>query len=75
MVKEICYHMLVGLNYLYRELSIIHTDLKPKNVLLFLTTDPSKNPTTLVLPSGKEKTVITLMEISSRIKRKMFIER
>ena len=50
--------MLVGLNYLHRELSVIHADLKPENVYCyFWPTDPSKNPMTLVLPSGKEKTV------------------
>lgn len=35
MVKEICYHMLVGLNYLHRELSVIHADLKPENVYCY----------------------------------------
>nr|KYP68622.1 Serine/threonine-protein kinase SRPK1 [Cajanus cajan] len=44
MVKEICFHILVGLDYLHRELSIIHTDLKPENVLLLSLIDPSKDP-------------------------------
>ncbi|KAM6568682.1 hypothetical protein CsatB_016667 [Cannabis sativa] len=44
MVKEICYHILVGLDYLHRQLSIIHTDLKPENILLVSTIDPSKDP-------------------------------
>lgn len=61
MVKEICYHMLVGLDYLHKELSIIHTDLKPENVLLVSRIDPSKDPrksgAPLVIASGKEKTV------------------
>lgn len=61
MVKEICYHMLVGLDYLHKQLSIIHTDLKPENVLLPSTIDPSKDPrksgVSLVLPSDKDKTV------------------
>ncbi|KAF8091754.1 hypothetical protein N665_0436s0017 [Sinapis alba] len=61
MVKEICYHMLVGLDYLHKELSIIHTDLKPENVLLPSRIDPSKDPrksgAPLVIASGKEKTV------------------
>ncbi|ESQ45188.1 hypothetical protein EUTSA_v10010281mg [Eutrema salsugineum] len=61
MVKEICYHMLVGLDYLHKQLSIIHTDLKPENVLLPSTIDPSKDPrksgAPLVLPTDKDKTV------------------
>ncbi|KAH7653159.1 Non-specific serine/threonine protein kinase protein [Dioscorea alata] len=44
MVKEICRHILIGLDYLHRELSIIHTDLKPENILLCTTIDPSKDP-------------------------------
>ncbi|CAN8279080.1 unnamed protein product [Cochlearia groenlandica] len=61
MVKEICYHMLVGLDYLHKQLSIIHTDLKPENVLLPSTIDPSKDPrksgAPLVLSTGSDKTV------------------
>lgn len=34
MVKEIAKNILIGLDYLHRELSIIHTDLKPENVML-----------------------------------------
>ncbi|POO01856.1 Serine/threonine protein kinase [Trema orientale] len=44
MVKEICFHVLVGLDYLHRQLSIIHTDLKPENILLLSMIDPSKDP-------------------------------
>ncbi|OVA17889.1 Protein kinase domain [Macleaya cordata] len=62
MVKEICYHVLVGLDYLHRQLSIIHTDLKPENILLLSMIDPSKDPiksgVPLVLPSSKEKTSV-----------------
>ncbi|MCL7041404.1 hypothetical protein MKW94_023170 [Papaver nudicaule] len=63
MVKEICYHILMGLDYLHRQLSIIHTDLKPENVLLLSTIDPSKDPvksgTPLVVAnSAKEKSVV-----------------
>ncbi|KAF2307493.1 hypothetical protein GH714_029133 [Hevea brasiliensis] len=43
-VKEICVHILVGLDYLHRQLSIIHTDLKPENILLLSMIDPSKDP-------------------------------
>ncbi|PHU15800.1 SRSF protein kinase 2 [Capsicum chinense] len=58
-VKEICCHILVGLDYLHRQLSIIHTDLKPENVLLLSMIDPAKDPTKsgtpVVLPSNKSK--------------------
>ncbi|GAA0183679.1 hypothetical protein LIER_31050 [Lithospermum erythrorhizon] len=61
MVKELCFNILVGLDYLHRQLSIIHTDLKPENVLLCSTIDPSKDPrksgVPLVLPSNKSKIV------------------
>ncbi|KQJ91378.1 SRSF protein kinase 1 [Brachypodium distachyon] len=43
-VREICRSVLVGLDYLHRELGIIHTDLKPENVLLVSTINPSKDP-------------------------------
>ncbi|PKI78787.1 hypothetical protein CRG98_000854 [Punica granatum] len=59
MVKELCFHILVGLDYLHRQLSIIHTDLKPENILLMSMIDASKDPrrsgAPLVLPSGKNK--------------------
>ena len=61
MVKEICHHILVGLDYLHRELSIIHTDLKPENVLLLSMIDLSRDPRTsgapLILPTRKDKVV------------------
>jgi serine/threonine-protein kinase SRPK3 len=60
MVKEICFHILVGLlDYLHRELSVIHTDLKPENVLLHSLIDPCKDPrksgAPLILPNTKDK--------------------
>ncbi|XP_047967320.1 SRSF protein kinase 1-like isoform X2 [Salvia hispanica] len=58
-VKEVCFHILVGLDYLHRKLSIIHTDLKPENILLLSRIDPSKDPTKseapLILPTSKGK--------------------
>ncbi|KAL1819026.1 hypothetical protein DCAR_0415260 [Daucus carota subsp. sativus] len=60
-VKEICSHILGGLDYLHRKLSIIHTDLKPENVLLLSMIDPTKDPTKsgvpLIIPSKKDKIV------------------
>lgn len=62
MVKEICFHVLVGLDYLHRQLSIIHTDLKPENILLLSMIDPSKDPiksgSPLILPTSKDKTML-----------------
>ncbi|KAI4314659.1 hypothetical protein L6164_027547 [Bauhinia variegata] len=43
-VREICKCILIGLDYLHRELGIIHTDLKLENILLFTTIDPAKDP-------------------------------
>ncbi|XP_010278280.1 PREDICTED: serine/threonine-protein kinase SRPK isoform X2 [Nelumbo nucifera] len=61
MVKEICFHILVGLDYLHRQLSIIHTDLKPENILLLSMIDPAKDPgksgAPLILPTIKDKPV------------------
>ncbi|KAK4348434.1 hypothetical protein RND71_031189 [Anisodus tanguticus] len=63
MVKELCFHILVGLDYLHRQLSIIHTDLKPENVLLNSTIDSSKDPKRsgkpLILPNHKDKGYVT----------------
>ncbi|MBA0683967.1 hypothetical protein Goari_025585, partial [Gossypium aridum] len=71
MVKEICRHILVGLDYLHSELSIIHTDLKPENVLLLSMIDPSRDPTksgaSLILPTGKNK-VVSETVVSKEIK-------
>uniref|UniRef100_A0A5B7AF13 non-specific serine/threonine protein kinase n=1 Tax=Davidia involucrata TaxID=16924 RepID=A0A5B7AF13_DAVIN len=61
MVKEICFHILVGLDYLHRQLSIIHTDLKPENILLWSMIDPANDPwksgTPLILSTSKNKVV------------------
>ncbi|KAI4349050.1 hypothetical protein L6164_009697 [Bauhinia variegata] len=61
-VKEICFYILVGLDYLHQQLSIIHTDLKPENILLFSAIDPSKDlrksGAPLILPNSRDKTVL-----------------
>ncbi|XP_043702289.1 serine/threonine-protein kinase SRPK-like [Telopea speciosissima] len=61
LVKEICFHILVGLDYLHRQLSIIHTDLKPENILLLSMIDPAKDPrksgVPLILPASKDKSI------------------
>ncbi|XP_047332172.1 serine/threonine-protein kinase SRPK-like [Impatiens glandulifera] len=74
-VKELCYYMLVGLDYLHRQLSIIHTDLKPENILLLSTIDPSKDPrksgASLILPDRKDNSNGNLTKNPKRmIKRK-----
>eukprot|EP00268_Persea_americana_P021616 TRINITY_DN2154_c2_g4_i1.p1 TRINITY_DN2154_c2_g4~~TRINITY_DN2154_c2_g4_i1.p1 ORF type:complete len:441 (-),score=85.40 TRINITY_DN2154_c2_g4_i1:336-1658(-) len=43
-VREICGWILMALEYLHKELHIIHTDLKPENVLLISTINPAKDP-------------------------------
>ncbi|XP_039125706.1 probable serine/threonine-protein kinase sky1 isoform X2 [Dioscorea cayenensis subsp. rotundata] len=43
-LRDICRSLLLGLDYLHRELGIIHTDLKPENILLVSTIDPAKDP-------------------------------
>ncbi|KAL5763885.1 hypothetical protein ACOSP7_016247 [Xanthoceras sorbifolium] len=72
MVKQICFHILVGLDYLHRQLSIIHTDLKPENVLLLSTIDPSKDPrksgAPLILPPKKDKLQVTESSASKDVK-------
>lgn len=71
MVKELCFHVLVGLDYLHRQLSIIHTDLKPENVLLCSTIDPSKDPrksgAPLILPSNMGKTSLESGTVKGRV--------
>ncbi|MQL96499.1 hypothetical protein Taro_029178 [Colocasia esculenta] len=43
-VREICRSILLGLDFLHRELGVIHTDLKLENVLLLSTINPAKDP-------------------------------
>ncbi|KAL4378447.1 hypothetical protein GQ457_02G023580 [Hibiscus cannabinus] len=76
MVKEICFHILVGLDYLHKDLSIIHTDLKPENILLLTMIDPSKDPSKSgsppILPNVKDKAVLSTNGDLNRIQKKMF---
>lgn len=43
-VRDICMPILIALDYLHRELGVIHSDLKPENVLLYSTINPAKDP-------------------------------
>ncbi|KAJ4776885.1 Kinase family protein [Rhynchospora pubera] len=54
-VRQLSKSVLAGLDYLHRELGIIHTDLKPENVLLVSTIDPTKDPTRTDIPPLLER--------------------
>ncbi|PHU23979.1 Pentatricopeptide repeat-containing protein, mitochondrial [Capsicum chinense] len=58
----IVFEYVVGLDYLHKQLSIIHTNLKPESVPLCSTIDPSKDPRKsgkpLILPNHKDKTTL-----------------
>ncbi|KAL8140384.1 hypothetical protein V2J09_006405 [Rumex salicifolius] len=68
MVKQICFHILVGLDYLHRQLSVIHTDLKPENVLLLSTIDKTKDPRNSAAPIvlGPTKVKVVSETLSAR---------
>ncbi|RRT43609.1 hypothetical protein B296_00044681 [Ensete ventricosum] len=74
-VRNICRSILVGLDYLHREVGIIHTDLKLENVLLLSTIDPSKDPVRsgftpiLERPEGNPNGVVVNV-IEKRLKEK-----
>lgn len=65
-VKYICRSILVGLDYLHRELGIIHTDLKPENVLLVSTLDPSKDPVNSIFPPILERPGFSTLNFSQK---------
>jgi serine/threonine-protein kinase SRPK3 len=44
LVKKLSRQILVGLDYLHSKLKIIHTDVKPENILLVSPLDPDKDP-------------------------------
>ncbi|KAF6176857.1 hypothetical protein GIB67_026544 [Kingdonia uniflora] len=75
-VREICRWILLGLDYLHRELGIIHTDLKPKNVILVSTIDPAKGPIrssfspVLERPEGNPNEGIVVSSIKRKLKRR-----
>lgn len=75
-VLEICRCILVGLDYLHRELGIIHTDLKPENILLASTIDPAKDPIRseaspiLERPKGNPYAGVMMSIIEKKIRRR-----
>ncbi|XP_044482208.1 SRSF protein kinase 1-like [Mangifera indica] len=75
-VREICKCILIGLDYLHRELGILHADLKPENILLFSTIDPSKDPIRsghspiLERPEGSLNGGATMNLIEKKLKRR-----
>ncbi|XP_010918290.1 uncharacterized protein [Elaeis guineensis] len=75
-VRDICRSILSGLDYLHRELGIIHTDLKLENVLLVSTIDPSKDPVRsgfspiLERPEGNANGALVASSIEKKLKKK-----
>ncbi|KAF0908636.1 hypothetical protein E2562_026853 [Oryza meyeriana var. granulata] len=73
-VREICRSILIGLDYLHRELGIIHSDLKLENILLVSTIDPSKDPIrsglkpNLERPEGNPNGEVILNPIEKKLK-------
>ena len=70
MVQQLARGILVGLEYLHHQLSIIHTDLKPENVLLLFPLDHTKDPrnsnyTKVEVPREREK-----LSMASGVKEK-----
>ncbi|XP_020083903.1 SRSF protein kinase 1-like [Ananas comosus] len=75
-VRDICRSILVGLDYLHRELGIIHSDLKPENVLLVTTINPAKDPVRsgftpiLERPEGNPNGGVVVNLIEKKLKKK-----
>jgi serine/threonine-protein kinase SRPK3 len=59
LVRKLSRQILVGLDYLHRELKIIHTDLKPENILLVSPLDPGKDPRKQVQAAKSPHNLVT----------------
>lgn len=66
MLKEICFHILVGLDFLHKHLSIIHIDLKPNNTMIDPSKDLRKSGIPLILPTTR-----TRLYLSPRFQRRL----
>ncbi|XP_038976400.1 SRSF protein kinase 2-like isoform X2 [Phoenix dactylifera] len=75
-VRDICRSILLGLDYLHRELGLIHADLKLENVLLVSTIDPLKDPVRsgfspiLERPEGNANGALVASSIEKKLKKK-----
>lgn len=75
-VREICKCILIGLDYLHREVGLLHTDLKPENILLCSSMDPAKDPVRsgvspiLERPEGNLNGGVTMSIIEKKLKRR-----